>query len=221
MSMENAEAQANQVTMEFTRKGIEVTTALTKTAWSEVRAMVGAALREVRGGQDKTPTTGGRVTTKQLEELTRGQRDSVNLADPRVARRVEAELKKYGVTYAVTRDGGGHRIHIGAGNAAQLDQAMQRAENALARSLERRESVTQGAVRVKDSVHEAVSVLELRESAAVLGRAAAKRAGVSDSRLEHMGKVRDALKERIAQLPPRSQKVGEDAARTIQRGVKR
>lgn len=218
MSMESAEAQANQVTMEITRKSIEITGALTKSTWSEIRAMVSAALTEMR---DRVPATGRRVSTRQLEELTRGQRDSVNLTDPRVARRVEAELQKYGVTYAVTREGGGHRIHIGAGNAAQLDQAMQRAEDALARSLDRRESVMQGAGRAKDSVKEAVSVLELRESATVLTRAAARRAGVSDERLEHMSKVRDALKERISVLPPRSQKVGEDAARTIHRGVKR
>jgi hypothetical protein len=132
MTVETHEDEARRVVMEITRRSVTVTAHLAQTTWLEVQQFVGQRLT----GDRKEPRIGRRVTTTELEQSTRGQRESVNLSDPRTAKLVQKELNRYGVTFAITRDAEGTRVHIGAGNATQLDTAMRRAEQTLSRQLE-------------------------------------------------------------------------------------
>lgn len=136
MTVETHEDEARRMIMEITRRSVTVTAHLAHSTWLEVRQFVGQRLS---GGQQE-PRIGRRVTTTELEQATRGQRESVNLSDPRIAKLVQKELNRYGVTFAITRDAEGTRVHIGAGNATQLDTAMRRAEQTLARQLEARQA---------------------------------------------------------------------------------
>lgn len=156
MTVENAENQAHQITMEMTRDGLRIGAVIGKETWAEIRHGLDAMMKKVHERQQKP---GGKVTTQRLEEVTRGQRDSVNLADRRVSRLVERELKRYGVTYAVTNEGGQRRVHIGAGNAAQLDQAMQRAEQIVDRRLNRADERARVMEKVRNGLKERIGQL--------------------------------------------------------------
>ncbi|WP_432565035.1 hypothetical protein [Kineococcus sp. SYSU DK003] len=132
MTVETHEDEARRMVMEISRRSITVTAHLAQKTWVEMRQFVSDKLISAH----REPRPGRRMTPAQLEQATRGQRESVNLTDPRIAKLVQKELNRYGVTFAITRDAEGTRVHIGAGNATQLDTAMRRAEQTLARQLE-------------------------------------------------------------------------------------
>lgn len=159
MTIENAEQMGSQLTLEVTRKSIELSGTVARGTWNELKAVVAHAVQQARSSQPEK--LGGRVPPRQLEEWTRGQRDAVNLTDPRIARRVERELTRSGVTFSVTREGSSRRIHIGAGNAAQLDQAMKRAESVVARSIQKTAARSELRGKVRGALRERLSSIKL------------------------------------------------------------
>lgn len=134
MSVESIESTARRVSFEMGVEAVKLVGPLSNLLWAASRALVTKALTTVpgRGG-----SMGGRVSTVDLEKFTNGQRAIVNLEDPRTFRVVRQTLRRYGVTFAVTKEAGEFRVHIGAGNAALLDAAMKHAESTVARQIQR------------------------------------------------------------------------------------
>lgn len=134
MSVESIESTARRVSFEMGVEAVKLVGPLSSLLWAASRALVKKAISTVpgRGG-----SMGGRVSTVDLEKFTNGQRAVVNLEDPRTFRVVRQTLRRYGVTFAVTKEAGEFRVHIGAGNAALLDAAMKHAESTVARQIQR------------------------------------------------------------------------------------
>lgn len=134
MSVESIESTARRVSFEMGVEAVKLVGPLSNLLWAASRALVKKAISTVpgRGG-----SMGGRVSTVDLEKFTNGQRAIVNLEHPRTFRVVRQTLRRYGVTFAVTKEAGEYRVHIGAGNAALLDAAMKHAESTVARQIQR------------------------------------------------------------------------------------
>lgn len=144
--VENAEQQADRVTMEMSRAGV-------RAAWTTTGAILskgsGSARAAVAHFQDafrqviqKRMTT-GQVSLSTFAAQTGGAREVLNIDSRTVARELTKELRRYGVTFAVDRiPGGGVTYHV-AGKDAQavahaLDRAGQRADERAARNTARR-----------------------------------------------------------------------------------
>jgi len=134
MSVESIESTARRVSFEMGMEAVKLSGPLSRLLWDAMRFLVKKGSQAVpgRGG-----SMGGRVSTVTLEKFTNGQRNIVNLEDPRTFRVVRQTLRRYGVTFAVTKEAGEYRVHIGAGNAAVLSAAMAHAEATVDRQVQR------------------------------------------------------------------------------------
>lgn len=129
---EQAENNTQRVTFELSRGAVKGTLHVTQAAGDSAR-QAAAQFRDALTQAINQKMTTGKVSLTTFAQNVNGAREVVSLDDQRVVRELDKELRRYGVTFAVEKQGSARTFHI-AGKDAQvtshaLDNAMQRVDD--------------------------------------------------------------------------------------------